>query len=409
MRSSTAAKSCVIIVENLPVPFDRRVWQEAQALTEAGWIVSVICPASSQYSGRYEYLGGVHIYRHPLPLLGTGLLSYAIEYIFSLTCEFYLLLKIQRERGFHIIQACNPPDFIFLVIVLFKLFGKIFIFDQHDLVPELFSAKYQKRGVLYGLALLAEKCTYALADFVIVANESFKEVAMKRGGKSAASLEVVYSFPSFGWLPSPSIASRPHRAGKLVLGYLGVVAEQDGVDNLIHAVAIMRKLQFVDFSAVIVGDGPALHSVRELTQSLGVAEFIEFTGYLTGPALFERLSSFDVGVIPDPVNEANDVMSMNKVFEYCALGIPTAAYPLTETRRLLGGAGVYATRAGPEELADACLKLLQDDALRARCASEAKRLSADVFVWEREALKYVEVYERAYSLAFNPAALSITS
>jgi glycosyltransferase involved in cell wall biosynthesis len=125
--------------------------------------------------------------------------------------------------------------------------------------------------------------------------------------------------------------------------------------------------------------------VRELADSLSLSDFIVFTGYLSGEALLSHISAFDIGVIPDPYNEANDVMSMNKVFEYCALGIPTASYPLRETKRLLGGAGVYAPTLDPAGLAEACLSLLQDDALRARCSVEAARLSAETFVWDHEA------------------------
>ena len=208
-------------------------------------------------------------------------------------------------------------------------------------------------------------------------------------------VEVVYGVPDRKRIhrvePEPGL----HGGRKFVLGYLGIINEQDGVDHFVRAVADLVKAKgFRDFSAVVVGSGPALESVRALASSLGVEDFILFTGYLSGERLLAHISAFDIGVIPDPFNEANDVMSMNKVFEYCALGIPTACYPLRETKRLLGEAGVYAPTLDPAGLASACLSLMEDDGLRRRSAAAGAKLSAETFVWENEARKYVDVYER---------------
>jgi glycosyltransferase involved in cell wall biosynthesis len=194
--------------------------------------------------------------------------------------------------------------------------------------------------------------------------------------------------------PEPGL----HGSRKFVLGYVGIINEQDGVGHLVRAVAhLVQADGFRDFRAIVVGSGPALESVRALARSLEVEDFIVFTGYLKGDKLLAYLSAFDIGVIPDPFNEANDLMSMNKVFEYCALGIPTACYPLKETKRLLGEAGVYAPSPDPAGLAEACLSLMRDDALRARSGAAAAKLSAETFVWENEARKYVAAYERVLS------------
>ena len=390
------SRSCVIVVENLPVPFDRRVWQEAQALARAGWLVSVICPANAAYPKRFEVIDDIAIYRHPLPLEGRGALAYFREYSAALLHEFRLLIKVHRERGFSIIQACNPPDLIFLAAAPFKLMGKKFIFDQHDVGPELFVVKYGHKGFLYRALMFFERMSYSMADFVITANATFKDLAVSRGGKAPSLIEVVYGVPDRKRIhrvePEPGL----HGGRKFVLGYLGIINEQDGVDHFVRAVADLVKVKgFRDFSAVVVGSGPALESVRELASLLGVEDFIRFTGYLSGERLLAHISAFDIGVIPDPFNEANDVMSMNKVFEYCALGIPTACYPLRETKRLLGEAGVYAPTLDPAGLAAACLSLMQDDGLRQRSAAAGAKLSAETFVWENEARKYVETYERA--------------
>jgi glycosyltransferase involved in cell wall biosynthesis len=391
-------RSCVIVVENLPVPLDRRVWQEAQALARAGWSVSVICPATPAFPKRFEVIDAIAVYRHPLPVEGgRGALGYFAEYSAALFHQFRLLIKVHRERGFSVIQACNPPDLIFLPVLPFKLMGKKFIFDQHDVAPELFIVKFGAKGFLYRALMFFERMSYAAADHVITANATFKEIAVARGGKAPSLVEVVYGVPDHKHIrrvePEPGL----NLGRKFVLGYVGIINPQDGVDHLVRAVAELVKRGFRDFRAIVVGSGPALEKVRALTRSLEVEDFLSFPGYLSGDALLAHISAFDIGVIPDPLNEANDVMSMNKVFEYCALGIPTACYPLKETKRLLGEAATYAPSHDPAGLADACLRLMQDECLRARCAAAAARLSAEAFQWEKEARKYVATYERVLS------------
>jgi glycosyltransferase involved in cell wall biosynthesis len=391
-------RSCVIVVENLPVPFDRRVWQEAQALHRAGWTVSVICPFNDDFPKTFEVIDDIAIYRHPLPPEGRGAFAYFREYATALFHEFRLLFKVYRERGFSVIQACNPPDLIFLAALPFKLMGKRFIYDQHDVSPELFLVKFGNKGVLYRALLFFERMTYRMADHVITANATFKDIAISRGGKTPSQVEVVYGVPDRQRIrrvePEPGL----HGGRKFVLGYVGIINEQDGVDHLVRAVAhLVKVVGFRDFHAVVVGSGPALELVRSVARSLEVEDFILFTGYLKGETLLAHLSAFDIGIIPDPLNEANDLMSMNKVFEYCALGIPTACYPLKETKRLLGDAAVYAPSPDPAGLAEACLSLMQDEALRTRSAATAAKLSAETFVWENEARKYVATYERVLS------------
>src|SRR6185437_4103271 len=278
------------------------------------------------------------------------------------------------------------------------LIGKRFIYDQHDVSPELFIVKFGRKGLLYRALLFFERMSYRTADRVIAANATFKDIAISRGGKTPSQVEVVYGVPDRKRIhrvePEPGL----HGGRKFILGYVGIINEQDGVDHLVRAVAhLVKVIGFRDFRAVIVGSGPALEPVRSLVSALEVEDFILFTGYLKGETLLAYLSAFDIGIIPDPLNEANDLMSMNKVFEYCALGIPTACYPLKETKRLLGEAGVYAPSHEPEGLAEACLKLMGDEALRARSAAAAARLSAESFVWENEARKYVATYERVLS------------
>jgi glycosyltransferase involved in cell wall biosynthesis len=228
-------RSCVIVVENLPVPFDRRVWQEAQALKRAGWLVSVICPANEAFPAKFEVIDDIAVYRHPLPPEGRGALAYFREYAAALFHEFRLLIKVHRERGFSIIQACNPPDLIFLAAAPFRLMGKRFIFDQHDVGPELFIVKYGEKGFLYRALIFFERCSYAMADFVITANATFKDIAIRRGGKAPSLIEVVYGVPERKRIHR--VAPEPGLNGgrKFVLGYIGIINEQDGVDHLVRA------------------------------------------------------------------------------------------------------------------------------------------------------------------------------
>ncbi len=383
----------VIIVENLPVPFDRRVWQEATALKAAGWEVSVICPLNEQHSERFEELNGIAIYRHPLPVEASGKMGFILEYASALFHETRLLLKIAVTRGFDVIQGCNPPDLIFLVAAPYKLFGKKYVFDHHDLCPELYAAKYGRRGFFHRLLRLAENCSLKFADRVITANDTYRDIAIARGGRSPDDVTTVYSVPDRKKLRRVDPDEALRQGADVVLGYLGIIADQDGVDHLIRMMAhVVHDSGRRDVRAIIVGDGPALASVRELARTLGVAGQVTFTGYLRGQDLLAAISTFDIGIIPDPVNEYNDKISMNKVFEYSTLGIPSVSYDLSETRRLLGAAGTYAKEATSRGLADAVLPLIDDEALRRELGRRAGLLAEEKFNWDSEARKYVAAY-----------------
>lgn len=387
----------VILVENLPVPLDRRVWQEATALRAAGWQVSVICPSNAKHPARYEEIDGIHIYRHPLPIEGRGAAGFLIEYSAALALQFWLLLKVWRRHGFDVIQACNPPDLLFLLALPFKLLGKKFVFDHHDICPELYVAKYGRTDFFHRALVIAEKLTFRTADLVISSNETFRQMAIARGGKHPDDVVAVYSIPSAERLrrvaPDPALK----RGKPLLVGYVGIIGDQDGVDHLVEAVGIVReRLGFSDFHTVVVGDGPALATVKARAAALGLADEISFSGYVVGEELMRHLGSFDIGVIPDPVNDYNDKISMNKVFEYSAFAVPAAAYPLQETRRLLSDAGTYADDATPAGLARALHALLTDPELREAKARAASRLAGERFAWENERAALISAYRRFF-------------
>jgi len=397
--------SCVIVVENLPVPLDRRVWQEARALRESGWAVSVICPATERFPARRETIDGIEIFRHSLPLEANGSIwGFLAEYAMALFHQARLLCLVRWSCDFDIVQICNPPDLMFLVAWPWKLFGKKVVFDHHDICPELMQAKFGHRRFMQPLLVLAERLTFKAADLVISANESFRQLAISRGGKSPGDVVAVYSIPDKRFFSKASSRS-PTKVGavirndkKIVIGYVGIVGEQDGVDNIVRmARDLSRKYSLDDFTCVIVGDGPALPSVKSLAIELGVSEYVAFTGYLSGSELIEALSEFDIGVIPDPINPYNDKISMNKVFEYSTMGLPIVAFNLSETRRLLKDAALFATQGDASGLAEQVARLIHDPELRHELGQKAKALAERDFVWEAEANRYVAAMTRLFA------------
>lgn len=397
--------SCVIIVENLPVPFDRRVWQEAQALRDAHWEVSVICPANKQYPKYYEVIDNITVYRHPLPFEAKGKFAFLVEYAGALFHEARLLLKIALTRGFDVIQICNPPDILFLNALPYKLFGKRLVFDHHDTCPELFVAKFSQDGILKRVLLLAEKLTMKSADLVISANETYREIALNRGGKLPEDVVTIYSVPDVSGLRRVEPNNALRNGARIVLGYVGIIGRQDGVDQFVKMLAhLVENEHCSDVRGIVVGDGPALAEVRQLADKLNLQNSITFTGYLQGQELLAALSTFDIGVIPDPPNEYNDKISMNKVFEYSALGIPSVSYDLSETRRLLRGIGSFAEVSTPAGLARACLELIHDNEGRAERGRAAKALADEYFNWANERACYVAAYERF--IGIKPEAIA---
>ncbi|WP_421982349.1 glycosyltransferase family 4 protein [Roseibium sp.] len=329
-KPQPVAGKVLIIVENLPVPFDRRVWQEATALRQAGYEVSVICPTGKKHTSLEETLDGIHIYRHNLPLEATGALGYLAEYSAALFHEMRLSIKVLRRHGFDVIHACNPPDLIFIIALFYKLFfGKKFLFDQHDINPELYEVKFGKKGFFHRLLTFFEKCTFKLADGSLATNETLKDRAIHTGKMPADKVWVVRSFPDIERFKRTEPDEAAKRGRKFLAGYVGIMAEQDGVEYLVKAMNHIVNVEGRDdIGCVIIGDGPDYDRLREMSQELNLTDHVEFTGYMSGAPLLEKLSACDIGVIPDPPNVCNDKLSMNKVFEYMALGMPFVQFDL---------------------------------------------------------------------------------
>lgn len=383
----------LIIVENLPVPFDRRVWSEALALKAAGMDVTVICPGVSKGLAEEEVLEGVRILRHPLPEANSGMLEYVREYAHALWCETRLTWRVWRQQKFDAIHICNPPDLLFLVALPYRLFSRVkLVFDHHDLSPELYEIKFGKRGVGYWLMRIAEWCTFRAANHVISTNESYARIAEARGGKKDSEVTIVRSGPDLAKFKRPE---RQQRNDGITVGYVGVIAEQDGVDLLVRAMAhVTQDHGRADVRAVIIGDGPSRGDLEQLAGELGVSESMTFTGFQSGDDLLNLLGTVDIGVCPDPYNHYNDKCTMNKILEYMALSIPVVQFDLTEGRVSAGDAALYAGRDNdPAELASAILELADDEERRREMGAKGRARMENALEWRHQVPKLISVYE----------------
>lgn len=394
----------LIIVENLPCPFDRRVWQEALALRAHGHTVSIICPKGRGFDRGHEILEDVHIYRYGLPLEAESALGYGLEYGLSLLLQFALALRIAVTRGFDVIHGCNPPDTIFLIARFFKLFGKRFIFDHHDINPELYEAKFGRRDKWYRLLCGLERWTFATADVSIATNESYRRIAIERGHMDPARVFVVRSGADLTRVRA--LPPRPElRRGKAhLVGYVGVIGKQEGLDLLLEAVAYMRRtLHRDDVHFVIVGDGTELAAIVEQCRALALDDCVEFTGRIPDAALWEIISTADVCVNPDRANDMNDKSTMNKILEYMALGKPIVQFDLTEGRFSAGEASLYARPNDIADFASKLCELLDDPRRRTTMGAIGRQRVEGGLAWHHQVPRLLEAYEAAMKSDRVPA------
>jgi glycosyltransferase involved in cell wall biosynthesis len=391
-------KKVLIIVENLPVPMDFRVWKEARSLRDAGYEVVVLCPRAKGAQEGYEFLDGVHIYRHPVAKEGSGSSGYVLEYAYALFWEFLYSWWIYLRRGFHVIQGCNPPDDIFLVALPFKLFGVKYIFDHHDVNPELYLSKYGKKDLFYKVQLWLEKSTFRCSDVVISTNNSYRDIAMARGGVGADNIFVVRNGPS----PETLKAVSPNPARKYgkrhLVGYVGVMNIQDGLDILLEVALRIKNLGRRDIHFTCVGTGPELPSLRKMTQEKQLDEMVTFTGFIPAAELVEILSTADVCVNPDKPCEMNSMSTMIKVMEYMALGKPIVQFEGTEGRFSAQEASLYSDGSDRvADFADKILWLLDHPEEGERMGQFGRRRIEKELAWEYSVENLLAAYEKAFS------------
>ena len=393
MDSAGKQRRVLIVVENLPAPFDRRVWQEARALRDAGYAVVILCPRMKGYTAPYELLDGIHIYRHPLPLEARGALGYFLEYAAAIFWEFAYMWRIYFRHGFDAIHACNPPDLVFVNAIAFKLLGVRFLFDHHDINPELFEVKFGKRGLLYRLICLVERLTFACADVSIATNASYREIAIRRGAMAPERVFVVRSGPDLSRLQVRPPVPALRRGRRFLVGYVGVMGRQEGITYLLEAARlIVREHGRDDVQFTLVGSGPELESLRHASRQLGLDEFVTFTGRVPDEQLLDVLNTADVCVNPDEHNAMNDKSTMNKIMEYMALGKPIVQFDLSEGRVSAQEASLYAKPNDARDLAHKILELLDDPARRERMGSYGRRRVEQELSWPHEVPKLLAAY-----------------
>lgn len=397
------AKSVLIIVENLPIPQDKRVWQEARSLVDAGYEVAVICPKGQTSKKSFEVLDGVSIYRHWLPLEAKGALGFVLEYTWAFACEFLLTWKVYFRHRFAAIHACNPPDTIFLIAVLFRvLFGTRFLFDHHDGNPELWIAKGgREHGAVHRALCFVEKWTFRAAEVSLAVNDHYVGIATGRGRMPADSVFLVRNSPGSeiveGTLRKLAELDR-QSDGPCIVGYLGVIGAQDGVDNLMHVIDhIVHQLRREDVRFLIMGDGPELLSVRELARKLGIDSHVEFTGWISGDEYIDNLASCDMCVNADPVNGYNMHCSPNKVYEYMLFGVPIVQFDMPESRIVAGDAALYAKPHDNSDFAEKVLALVDDPERRATMGKIGHDRFLQHFTWTNSEKELIRAYDRLFS------------
>lgn len=395
MKVSSGKTPILIVVENLPVPLDRRVWQESCALRDAGYDVTVICPKMRGYTKAEETIDGIRIYRHWITEEAGGFFGFLGEYASALIGETILAWKAWRRHGFKVIHLCNPPDLLFLVAAPFKLLGVKVIYDVHDLWPEMFRAKFKKKGLVFGFVKVAERLTYAVADVVMTTNHSVSRVALGRGKKSDDRVFVVRTSPQ---IRAPDVSTdETLRNGRIYLvGYIGVMGNTDGVHLLLD---IIRQIVFdrgrADIQFLLMGTGPEFDQLIQTRDDLGLGDFVDMPGRVTNEFLFTALKTMDVGVSCDPSDGYNDHCTMNKVLEYMAFGKAQVMFDLAEGRASADDASEYVPGNSTSEFADAIIQLLEDPSKREHMGSIGiERINGELH-WDRSVEQMLEAYESA--------------
>lgn len=393
-----AGRRVLVIVQNMPVPLDRRVWLQCGALRDAGYTVSVICPRGPG-DPDFEVVDDVGLYKYSPPPQARGLVGYAWEFVYCWLRTALLSLRVRRDVGFDVMQACNPPDTYWALAALWKLRGVRFVYDQHDLNPELFISRFgeptrpSQRAQYAGLRFL-ERMTYRLADRVISTNESYRRIAVERGGRAPQTVSVVRSSPDTLRMRPVVPPSGIRQGAEHVLAYLGIMGPQDDVDVCLKVMdELVNRRGRQGLRAVLMGYGDCLADLQRQCSELGLDKHVEFTGRVGPAQIADRLSAADVGLCPDVRTPLNDVSTMNKVMEYMAYAVPFVSFDLSESRITAADTGVFVPSGDLSAFADAVEALLDDDDRRVDLALRARRRVADELDWRPQAAAYLDVFD----------------
>lgn len=396
MATGSDGERVLIIVQNLPVPFDRRVWLECQGLRDAGFQVSVVCPKAPGDPTREE-VDGVALYKYRPYAPGGSALGFVLEYVYSFLATAALVVRARRAGRFAVLQACNPPDIFWPIArVLRRLDGSRFVFDHHDLCPELFDSRFPGGSPLARRGLVAlEWETFQAADQVVSTNSSYAEVAIRRGRKAPTAVTVVRTGPDTSRMRRGRPVEAWRRNRRYLVAYLGVMGPQDGVDLAVRAAAhVVHNLDHTDVTFMLMGGGDCHEELVQLASQLGVSAWVELPGRVPDQTVAEVLSTADIGLSPDPCNPLNDVSTMNKTLEYMAFGLPVIAFDLKETRVSAASAAVYVPDNDVPAFARAIVNLLDDDTARDAMGTEGRRRIETQLGWPHQRDAYVAVYRR---------------
>jgi glycosyltransferase involved in cell wall biosynthesis len=384
----------LIIVQNLPVPFDRRVWLECQTLISDGHQVAVVCP-KGRGDPAYEVINAVELYKYRPYAPGGSKVSFITEYAYSFLATAWLTLKARRSGRFGVMQACNPPDIFWPIgMALRALDGTRFVFDHHDLCPELFESRFPGGPKLpYKMLRALERRTHRTADHVISTNESYRDIAVKRSGKPASKVTVVRTGPDPDQLTRGEAHPELRRGRRFLAAYIGVMGPQDGVDIVVRAAdVVVHEFGRDDIAFTLIGSGDCFDDLVALRDELGLAGHVEFTGRAPDEQVAQIMSTADVGLSPDPKNPLNDVSTMNKTMEYMAFELPVVAFDLRETRFSAGDAAVYVTPNDVHEYAKAIVALIDSESARARMAKLGRARVEQELAWSHQQGAYLGVY-----------------
>jgi glycosyltransferase involved in cell wall biosynthesis len=386
----------LMLVENAPVPLDSRVWPEATTLRDQGFQVSIIGPkASPDYESSYSCIDGIYIYRYRVPTIGNTYIAYLVEYSVALFMTFLLSLKVWVQHGFDVIHAANPPDLFFIIGLFYRLFGKKFVFDQHDLSPELLQVKF-KRGAtpLHRLLLFLERCSYHTAHLVITPNLSLKRFALERGHCPPDKIIAVRNGSRLNYMRLVAPEPELKRGRPYLLAYEGVIGVQDGVEYTLLALHdLVHKRGRQDVSLVLIGSGSNLAIIQKLVHELQLDQYVTFTGWISREDVMRYLTVADVGLIPDPQNGLNEYCTLVKTMDYMAMGKPIVAFDLAETRYSAQDAALYATPNLVEDFASKIEALLDDKALRLRMGALGRKRNDETLCWEETKKELLSAYE----------------
>ncbi len=399
-------RKILMLVENLPVPADSRVWAEATTLRDQGFQVSIICPkGSSRYRESYICIDNIHIYRYQLPAAVNKFASYIGEYGIALLMTFCLSLIVLARHGFDVIHAANPPDLFFIIGLFYRLLGKKFVFDQHDLAPELFQVKFNARlKFLYKLQCFLAWCSYRTANLVIVTNSSQRRIAIERGHCRANRVFVARNGPDLERLKPVTPEPELKKGRCYLLAYVGAMGVQDGVEYALYALHnLVHESGRQDVSLVLMGNGDHLPKLQALAHELQLDDYVNFTGWVSGRDVVRYLTVADVGLSPDPRNALNEYSTMIKTMEYMAMRKPVVAFDLTETRFSAQDAALYATPNLVEDFANKIEVLLDDEELRLQLGAIGRKRIEEELSWDHTKQNLVLAYEMLFPRGSEPA------